>query len=125
MPELMPPPWLIRAAVGAVWVYEGLWCKLLDGDARQREIVLAVPRVGPRFGVPFLKVLGAFETGLGLWAWSGALALPCALTQTGLLVVLNANGLVWARKLIHDPGGMIVKNFAFLLLVWVAAGLPR
>ena len=48
-----------------------------------------------------------------------------ALAQTLLLVTLNANGLIWARHLIHDPGGMVVKNFAFLVLVWVAAGLSR
>jgi hypothetical protein len=32
--------------------------------------------------------------------------------------------LLWARPIIHDPGGMVVKNFAFLVLVWVSAGLP-
>jgi hypothetical protein len=41
-----------------------------------------------------------------------------------LLVSLNANGLIWARDVIHDPRGMIVKNFAFLLLAWVSASLP-
>jgi hypothetical protein len=48
----------------------------------------------------------------------------CAIAQTLLLVALNGNGLLWARRLIPDPGGMIVKNFAFLVLVWVCAGLP-
>ena len=27
-----PPTWLVRGAVAGVWLYEGLWCKLLDGD---------------------------------------------------------------------------------------------
>jgi len=38
--------------------------------------------------------------------------------------LLNANGLLWARHLIHDPRGMLVKNFAFLVLAWVSASLP-
>jgi hypothetical protein len=59
-----------------------------------------------------------------LWALSGALSIPCAAVQTGLLVALNAAGLLWARALIHDPAGMVVKNFAFLVLVWVSASLP-
>jgi len=29
--------------------------------------------------------------------------------------------LLFARELIHDPAGMLVKNFAFLVLVWVSA----
>ena len=27
-------------------------------------------------------------------------------------------------ELIVDPGGMLVKNFAFLVLAWVSASLP-
>ncbi len=124
MPVFLPPAWLIRSAVAAVWLYEGLWCKLLGREARQLEIVEAVPRLGPRVGAPFLKVLGTAEVGLALWAWTGILPIPCAVVQTLLLIALNASGLLFARRLIHDPGGMVVKNVAFLVLVWVGAGLP-
>jgi hypothetical protein len=120
----MPPFWLIRIAVVAVWLYEGLWCKLLRGEPRQFEIVAAVPYFGPRVGALFLKALGAAEVGLAVWALSGIAPRLCAGAQTVLLVALNANGLIWARQIIHDPGGMVVKNFAFLVLVWVSAGLP-
>jgi DoxX-like protein len=123
MAELLPPLWLIRTAVAAVWLYEGLWCKLLGRESRQLQIVEAVPLFGPRIGALFLGLLGAVEVGLAFWVWSGALPIPCAVFQTLLLVTLNASGLLWARGLIHDPGGMVVKNFAFLVLAWVSAGL--
>ena len=58
------------------------------------------------------------------WLIRGAEPFLCALTQTVLLVTLNANGLIWSRHVIHDPRGMIVKNFAFLVLAWVAAAIP-
>jgi uncharacterized membrane protein YphA (DoxX/SURF4 family) len=122
---LLPPFWLIRVAVAAVWLYEGLWCKLLGREARQLEVVEAVPRLGPKVGALFLKALGAVEVSIALWALSGVAPLPCAVVQTALLVTLNANGVLWARHIIHDPGGMLVKNFAFLVLVWVSASLPR
>lgn len=125
MTELLPPVWLIRVAVSAVWLYEGLWCKLLRGEPNQFKVVEAVPRFGPRLGALFLTFLGAVEVSLALWALAGAAAIPCAVIQTLLLVTLNANGLIWARRVIHDPAGMVVKNFAFLVLVWVSAGLPR
>jgi hypothetical protein len=121
---LLPPFWLIRCAVAAVWLYEGLWCKLLGREKRQMEIVHAVPGFGPRVGAPFLKLLGAAEVAVALWVLSGALPIPCAAVQTLLLAALNTGGLLWARRLIHDPGGMVVKNFAFLVLVWVSASLP-
>jgi hypothetical protein len=124
MPELMPPYWLIRGAVAAVWLYEGLWCKLLRGEPREIEVVKAVPRYGERFGVPFLMTLGVVEVSIAVWVLSGAEPFLCALAQTVLLVTLNINGLIWSRHVIHDPRGMIVKNFAFLVLAWVAAAIP-
>jgi hypothetical protein len=124
MIPLLTPFWLVRASVAAVWLYEGLWCKLLGHEKRQFEVVAAVPRYGRRFGVLFLKVLGAGEVAIAAWVLSGAHPIACATAQTLLLVALNANGLVWARGLIQDPAGMVIKNFSFLVLVWVAASLP-
>jgi hypothetical protein len=40
-----------------------------------------------------------------------------------LLLTLNANGLLWARHVIHDPAGMVVKNASFLLLAWLGAAM--
>jgi hypothetical protein len=124
MRELLPPVWLIHAAVAAVWLYEGLWCKLLGGDPHQRTVVEAVPRLGPQLGRAFLLALGIVEVGVGVWAFTGAAPVVCAAAQTALLVALNANGILWARHIIHDPAGMVVKNAAFLVLAWVAASLP-
>jgi hypothetical protein len=119
----LPPAWLVHGAVAAVWLYEGLWCKLLGGQPQQREVVRAVPYFGPRIGVAFLYALGAVEVALGLWVLSGIAPLACALAQTLLLVALNMAGVVFSRHLIHDPAGMLVKNAAFLVLAWVGAGL--
>ncbi len=121
---LLPPFWLIRVAVAAVWIYEGLWCKLLHGQPHELEVVRAVPYLGPRVGALLLPILGLVEVGLGIWTLSAVAPLQCAIVQTLLLVAMNAGGLLWAHRIIHDPVGMVVKNFAFLVLAWVAAGLP-
>lgn len=123
MIDLLPPIWLVRVAVAAVWLYEGLWCKLLGGDPNQLTVVQAVPRLGPTLGAVFLKALGVVEVAMAAWAVSGFEPVYCAIAQTALLVALNLNGILWSRHLIHDPAGMVVKNFAFLVLAWVAAGL--
>jgi uncharacterized membrane protein YphA (DoxX/SURF4 family) len=116
------PAWvLVRAAVAAVWLYEGLWCKLLRGQPHELEVVRAVPGLGTRFGDRVLRSIGLGETGLAIWVILGVAAVECALVQTVLLVSMNAAGLRWARRIIADPAGMIVKNFAFLTLAWVAA----
>jgi hypothetical protein len=122
-PPAFPPFWLIRGAVASVWLYEGLWCKLLRGEPRQLEVVAAAPFFGPRSVVRFLMALGALEVAIAFWVWSCAFPLLCASVQTVLLVGLNTAGVIWSRRLIHDPGGMVIKNVAFLVLAWVSASL--
>ncbi len=120
---MTPPLWLLHVAVAAVWVYEGLWCKLLGGDPNQLTVVEAVPKLGPKLGALFLKLLGVVEVAMGLWVLARFSPGWCAIAQTALLVTLNANGLLWSRRHIHDPAGMVVMNFSFLVLAWVAASL--
>jgi hypothetical protein len=122
--SLLPPLWLIHVAVAAVWFYEGVWCKLLNRQPRQLRVVEAMPHYGARIGKESLKLLGIFEALLGVWVLTGIAPIVCAVVQTALLVSLNACGLLWARRLIEDPAGMVVKNFAFLVLVWVSASFP-
>lgn len=119
----LPPLIIIRASVAAVWLYEGLWCKIFGRVRSQVDVVTAVPRLGPRFGTQFLKALGVVEIVLAIWVMSGIAAGTCAVAQTALLIALNTNGLIWARRVIHEPLGMVVKNIAFLVLVWVSGAL--
>ncbi|HVA71676.1 MAG TPA: DoxX-like family protein [Candidatus Limnocylindrales bacterium] len=121
---VFPPLIIIRASVAAVWLYEGLWCKILGRVQSQVAVVTAVPRLGLRFGWPFLKALGIMEVALAVWVMAGIAPGICAIVQTALLVALNANGLLWARRIIHEPAGMVVKNIAFLVLVWVCGAIP-
>ena len=121
---VFPPLVIIRTSVAAVWLYEGLWCKLLGRVQSQVQVVTAVPRLGLRYGLPFLKALGVVEVGLAAWVLAGIAPGLCALVETALLVLLNANGLLWARQIIHEPAGMVVKNIAFLVLVWVCGAVP-
>ena len=117
----MPPLVLLRFSVAAVWLYEGLWCKLLNGVPHQTDVVAAHPLFGPKLATAFLRALAVVEIALAVWVMTGWQPVLAALAQTGLLVVMNANGLLFARHIIPDPAGMVVKNFGFLVLAWVVA----
>ena len=119
--SFMPPQLLVRCAIAAVWVYEGLWCKVLGRTPHQKAIVEAVPFLGPGRGPAFLRMLGVVECAFAAWVLSAWEPVWAAAAQTALLVGMNANGLLFARRLIHDPAEMVLKNFAFVLLIWVAA----
>jgi hypothetical protein len=87
------------------------------------DVVTAVPKWGPRVGRQFLMALGVAEVLIAAWVVAGWWPAWCAVAQVALLVVLNVNGLLWARRLIHDPAGMVIKNGAFLMLAWVTGAL--
>jgi hypothetical protein len=119
--QTRPDPKLIRASIALVWLYEGLWCKLLDGMPRHAEVIAATPFLGSAAAKAALITLGLAECGIAAWVLSGRRMRQAALVQIGLLIAMNAGGTIWARRLIPDPGGMIVQNLAFLVLIWIAA----
>ncbi|HEY7216312.1 MAG TPA: DUF3419 family protein [Thermoanaerobaculia bacterium] len=110
-----------RLAVALVWLYQGLWCKLLGRCPGHRAIVEAVPGLSGRTGSIVLAGLGTIEVGLALWVLSGWRPRWAAAAQTLLLVGMNTGGLIWGRQHIADPGALITQNLAFLTLVWLVA----
>jgi uncharacterized membrane protein YphA (DoxX/SURF4 family) len=117
----MPDHKLIRLSIALVWLYQGLWCKVLGCVPRQEAVISTVPFLGAREVRVALITLGMVECGLALWVLSGQRMRQAAIVQTALLVAMNSGGLIWAWHLIPDPVGMILQNFAFLVLVWIAS----
>jgi SAM-dependent methyltransferase/uncharacterized membrane protein YphA (DoxX/SURF4 family) len=111
-----------RLAVALVWLYQGLWCKLLGRCPGHQAIVQAVPGLAGRSGEVVLAGLGAIEVGLAVWVLSGWRPRLAAAAQTLLLVGMNGGGLLWGREHLADPGAMITQNLSFLTLVWLVAG---
>ena len=112
-----------RLAIALVWTYQGLWCKLLGGTPRHREILETSPLLSPGQARGALLALGTLECFLAGWVLSGRWAFEAAIAQTVVLFAMNAGGVLWARRLISDPPGMVLQNIIFLLLAWVAAGV--
>jgi hypothetical protein len=114
----------VRAAVAAVWLYEGLWCKILAGAPDQRLIVASVPAIPPAWVTAALVGLGVVETAIALWVLSGVGVRAAAYVQTGLVVVFNAGGLLFAGARIAEPGRMLTQNAVLVAVVWLLAGQP-
>jgi hypothetical protein len=114
-------PRLIRSSIALVWLYQGLWCKVLGGMPHHQAVIAAVPFIGPAASHAVLIVLGLAECGIAGWVFSGWQLRNAAITQTALLVIMNAGGLMWSWRLLPDPVGMILQNFAFVVLIWMAA----
>jgi uncharacterized membrane protein YphA (DoxX/SURF4 family) len=110
-----------RLAIALVWIYQGLWCKVLGRTPRHAKVVESTPFLGARGSHVVLLALGWFEVLLGIWVLTGLYLYPAAILQTALLFAMNTGGLLWASKIIPDPAGMLFHNFAFLVLIWICA----
>lgn len=108
--------------IGSVWVFHGLFSKLLDGIPRHRLIVRRI--LGEDFGDGMTLVIGALEVLLGLWVYSGWQRRACALVITLALVAMNTLEIVFARDLLISAPGMAALNLGLLVLVWYWALVP-
>jgi len=113
------------AAVAGVWLYHGLWCKLLGGCPEQATIVADVPGLGGKRARVVLLGLGVVETAFAGWVISGFKPRLAAATGTALVVGMNAGGLTFARRHIPAPGALVLENLGFVALAWLAAESDR
>jgi len=105
-----------QIGIGSVWVFHGLYSKILNGIPRHRLIVgriLGTERAGIA-----TKAIGLLELLLGAWAITGWHPVWCASVQTAALIVMNALEILLARELLISAIGMVALNVGFLSLVW-------
>ncbi len=106
----------LQILIGSVWIFHGLYNKLLHGIPRHRLIVGRI--LGEKIAVTATKTIGVLEILLGLWVFSGFAPLFCAAVQTLALVSMNTLEIVLARELLISAIGMVLLNMVFLVLVW-------
>ena len=113
------------AAVAGVWLYHGLWCKVLGRCPEQLRVVEDLPGMPRALAKPALVALGLVEVAFAGWVISGSRPLAAATAETGLLALMNGGGLAFSRRHIRAPKALVAENLAFLALVWWAAENDR
>lgn len=107
--------WL-RVAVALVWLYQGLWHKIIAVDARHLEIVASAHSfLPPRLA---LGMIGGLETLFAISVLASWRQRLFAWLQIGMLVAMNAAGILFAGDKIPDIGGMLTMNLVFALAIW-------
>ncbi|MCU0633414.1 MAG: DoxX-like family protein [Gemmatimonadaceae bacterium] len=117
--SLIEGPVMLFAAqllIGAVWIFHGLYSKLLRGIPRHRAIVARV--LGERHADVATTVIGVGEIALGAWVLSGWQPVACAVVQTTALVAMNALEIALAADLLLSAAGMVALNAGFLAIIW-------
>lgn len=60
---------LLTYGIAAVWLVNGLLCKVLHLVPRHEAIVARI--LGPAYAAPLTRAIGLAEIGMGLWVLSG------------------------------------------------------
>lgn len=115
---------LLAALIGSVWVFHGLWSKVLGQIPRHELIVARI--LGDTWAAPATLAIGLCEIAIGLWVFTGLFRSTCATVQTLALVAMNTLEILLARELLISAPGMVALNLVFLSLVWRwALGAPQ
>ena len=100
---------VVRLCVGAVWMHEGLWQKIVRPDAHELDIVSYFSFFGFG-GATLMMFIGGLETLLALGFWSGLLPRLCAWTGVIALLAMNLVGIIGSDGTIADPMGLLIHN---------------
>lgn len=106
----------VRVFIAGVWIFHGLFSKILDGIPRHRLIVGKI--LGDEFAAPATILIGCLEILLGCWGLSGKYRKPCAGLMTMALVSMNTLEIILARELLISAVGMVLLNLAFIAMIW-------
>jgi uncharacterized membrane protein YphA (DoxX/SURF4 family) len=112
----------LRILIGSVWVFHGLYSKVLDGIPRHRMIVARV--LGDEVAAVATVAIGVLEILLGIWAFSHRQPRACAAVQTAAIVAMNSLEIARAPDLLISAPGMLLLNAAFLAIGWYSATRP-
>jgi len=105
-----------QIVIGSVWVFHGLYSKILNGIPRHRMIVGKI--LGSANAGWATKTIGLLEILLGIWAFTGWYPVPCAVVQTAAIVAMNTLEISLAGEFLISAIGMVILNLGFLALVW-------
>jgi uncharacterized membrane protein YphA (DoxX/SURF4 family) len=105
----------LRVVVAAIWLYEGLWLKLLTRAPHELAVVAGVGgRLAPE---RLLELIGGGESLLALGVLCGLWWRPLAWFQLALLAAMNAIGILAGGGAIADPAGLVIRNLPFVMCI--------
>ncbi len=105
---------IVRCAIALIWLYEGLWQKLIARDAYELSIVRQFTNSDDT-ALQMMSAIGTAETLLAVAILSGFFARPLAWFQISILVVMNLTGIFFGNNTIEQPIGLLIKNMPLLL----------
>jgi hypothetical protein len=107
---------VITFIASAVWIANGLFCKLLNLVPRHQQIVARI--LGTTHAFAFTKAIGAAEVLMALWILSGIKSRLNAIVQILVIAVMNTIEFIAAPDLLLWGRMNAVFAFMFIVLIY-------
>jgi hypothetical protein len=106
----------LNYSIAAVWMANGLFCKLLNLVPRHRQIVAAI--LGADHATLLTRAIGISETLMAVWIVSGIGSRVCAMTQILIIAVMNILEFLLVPDLLLWGRANSVFAFLFIIVIW-------
>ena len=107
---------ILTYLIAAVWMANGLYCKVLGLVPRHRQIVARI--LGPQHAGGFTRTIGFAEIAMAIWILTGMAAALNAITQIIVIATMNALECWMAPDLLLWGRWNALYAFLFLLLIF-------
>jgi len=106
---------LFNYLIAAVWLVNGLFCKLLNGVPRHQDIVARI--LGNGHAAPLTRMIGLAEIAMAVWIVSGYWVRLNAITQVAIIATMNVLEFILAPDLLLWGRFNLLFAFLFVLLI--------
>ena len=106
---------LLNYLIAAVWMANGLICKVLNIVPRHQQIVARI--LGDEHAVLFTRLIGCSEIAMAIWILSGLYPRLNAVTQVIIIAVMNVLEYILAPDLLLWGKFNIVFAFLFISVI--------
>ncbi len=109
----------IRIVLACIWLYNGLWLKVISLDPHHLDILRSV---GHGADPVFLsRSIGSCETLLGFGILSGLFYRFVSYFQIGVILLMNVIGSIFGGGTIPHPFGLVISNLPTIMCALIVA----
>jgi uncharacterized membrane protein YphA (DoxX/SURF4 family) len=107
---------VLNYCIAAVWLANGLFCKVLNLVPRHQQIVARI--LGEQYATVFTKAIGFAEIAMAAWIVTGFLPRLTAITQIIVIAVMNALEFILVPDLLLWGRLNLLFAFLFIFFIW-------
>ena len=107
---------LFSILIAAVWLINGLFCKVLNFVPRHQQIVAEI--LGTQHARLFTIVIGMAEIMMAVWIVSGIRSRYCAVIQIAIVAIMNSIEIIMVPHLLLFGRINTIVALFFMLIVY-------